>query len=370
MAAGQQEIDANYTTGARFAVKVAADFAMYELTGDASYLKRFETTPDSLPLMRQYGSWALDQYRVNHSLLYILYLGYKDANADVKSLVNEKFVSEFQKSQYFANGLENDGYRSYIRDYNWGSNSAKASSGLLFEKMGNHNAAEDYLHYLHGVNPFGMVYLSNMGSYGASKSATLFYHGWFNENPAPGYVTGGANSRYTWADCCKEYDADHSAKGCGSDNNNALCYAVSIPAGEPHEKMYSNINSGWPIDSWELTEPSLGYQTYYIRLISNFVQEKGVDIEEKFPEGIKNPTSATNSNAHITVYYVRNALVVNLKQESLVRVQIFDIRGNNVKSFQGYFANKTIPLDDLAQGYYLANISSGSNVKNIPIAIR
>ena len=422
LAAGQQEIDANYTTGARFVVKVAADFAMYELTGDANYLKRFETTPDSLPLMRQYGSWALDQYRINHCLLYILYLGYKDANAETKSLIQERFVSEFPKGKYIAVGLENDGYRAYIRDYNWGSNSAKASSGLLFEKMGNSDAAEEYLHYLHGVNPFGMVYLSNMGSYGASKSATLFYHTWFGENPAPGYVTGGANSRYTWADCCKQYDADNSAKGCGSASNNALCYAVSIPVGEPPEKMYSNINDGWPIDSWELTEPSLGYQTYYIRLISNFVQERGVDIDERFnttssssdtePEvssssatNIAESSSSVQSNSSTissssiqsssstlsssssskenseslmfsgtvvtSVQFVRNALLVNVSRESVIHIQIFDIHGNKVKSVQEQIlGNQQISLESLPQGYYVARITSEKSAKSVPFAIR
>ena len=297
LAAGQQEIDTSYTTGARFVVKVAADFAMYELTGDANYLKRFETTPDSLPLMRQYGSWAMDQYRNPHHMLYLLYLKYKDASADVKSLVQQKVVDAFGNNANFGGSLEKDGYRAYIRDYNWGSNSAKSTCGLFFDKMAElsmsgqssagadatawHNAAEEYLHYLHGVNPFGMVYLSNMESYGSGKSVTSFYHGWFKEGaPAPGYLVGGANSRYTWASCCKEYDADNSAKGCGSKANNELCYAVKVPVGEPSEKMYRNFNNGWPLDSWELTEPSLGYQTAYIRLISRFVEERGVDIGE------------------------------------------------------------------------------------------
>jgi hypothetical protein len=395
LAAGQQEIDTNYVTGARFVVKVAADFAMYEMTEDPKYLKRFEGATDSLPLMRQYGSWALDQYRIAHDLLYLLYLGYKDANAETKSLVQERFVSVFKASNYIVDGLGKDGYRAYIRDYNWGSNSAKASSGLLYEKMENHDAAEDYLHYLHGVNPFGMVYLSNMKSYGAEKSVTAFYHGWFNDdNPAPGYLVGGANSRYTWADCCKQYDADHSAKGCGSASNNALCYAVSIPVGEPHEKMYSNINSGWPIDSWELTEPSLGYQTYYIRLISHFVQEKGVDIGEKIDTesssssatNTAESSSATNSSSSnkdksesliisgpvvTSVHFVRNAILVNVSQESLIHIQIFDMQGNKVKSIQEHvLGNKRISLDAVPQGYYIARIANGNATKSIPIAIR
>ena len=373
LAAGQQEIDTNYTTGARFAVKVAADFAMYELTGDANYLKRFSATPDSLPLMRQYGSWALDQYRVAHSLLYLLYLGYKDADADVKSIVQERFVAQFRQSKYFVSGLEHDGFRSYIRDYNWGSNSAKASSGLLFGKMAAYegatsaeagtwrDAAEEYLHYLHGVNPFGMVYLSNMGSYGASKSVTKFYHGWFkDDNPAPGYVTGGANSRYAWADCCKQYDADNSAKGCGSANNNALCYAVSIPVGEPHAKMYANINDGWPIDSWELTEPSLGYQTAYIRLISQFVKEKGVGIGEKFEpsdttDAVKPVTApALNLNVALT----GNSLEA-VSSGDIREIRLFDVNNRETLRWNGNARRVSLDISALKPGVYVIRAVSG-----------
>ncbi len=238
--------------------------------------------------------------------------------------------------------------------------------------MGNSNAAEDYLHYLHGVNPFGMVYLSNMGIYGASKSVTKFYHGWFNDdNPAPGYVTGGANSRYTWADCCKQYDADNSAKGCGSASNNALCYAVSIPTSEPPEKMYSNINNGWPIDSWELTEPSLGYQTYYIRLISNFVQEKGVDIGEKIPSAIRKPVTTAKITPTIEASVSHNAILVTTSRESTVHVCIFDMHGNKVVSLQEKFTgNKRFSLEGLPQGYYIARITNEKAARNIPVAIR
>ena len=347
LAAGQQEIDTNYTTGARFVVKVAADFAMYELTGDANYLKRFEATPDSLPLMRQYGSWAMDQYRNPHHMLYLLYLKYKDASADVKSLVQQKVVDAFGANANFGGSLEKDGYRAYIRDYNWGSNSAKSTCGLFFDKMAElsmsgqssagadatawHNAAEEYLHYLHGVNPFGMVYLSNMESYGAGKSVTSFYHGWFKDGaPAPGYLVGGANARYTWASCCKEYDADNSAKGCGSKANNELCYAVKVPVGEPSEKMYRNFNNGWPLDSWELTEPSLGYQTAYIRLISRFVEERGVDIGEPLR---RRESSNVAVAPRVAVKFAGDELRVDAPEQSGARitdVRVFDLRGHEV----------------------------------------
>ena len=36
-----------------------------------------------------------------------------------------------------------------------------------------------YLHYIHGVNPLGLVYLTNMKLAGASHSASTMFHNWF-----------------------------------------------------------------------------------------------------------------------------------------------------------------------------------------------
>ena len=57
-----------------------------------------------------------------------------------------------------------------------------------------------YLHYIHGVNPLGLVYLTNMKSAGASHSASTMFHNWFahgtrwerasaaKPGPPPGYL--------------------------------------------------------------------------------------------------------------------------------------------------------------------------------------
>jgi hypothetical protein len=135
-------------------------------------------------------------------------------------------------------------------------------------------AAEGYLHYLHGVNPLSLVYLSNMGGHGAARSVTRFYHTWFAHGsplwdavgvstygPPPGYLVGGPNPSYSWDGCCPS--------GCGG----ASCGSavLSPPAGQPAQKAYLDFNDGWPLDSWQVTEPSGGYQTAYIRLLSKFV---------------------------------------------------------------------------------------------------
>lgn len=386
LAAGQQEVEENETTAQRLTIFIASDFALYELTGDKTYLERFNENIDKFPLMKQYGSWAMDQYRHAQHQIYLHYLGYKDADATVKAKITEKFLNAFPTHSNFAGSLGKDGYRSYTRDYNWGSNSAKANNGLLFEFMSEisaanaadwHNAAQDFLHYIHGVNPFGMVYLSNMGRYGAGKSVTSFYHGWYKDGskwsyvsdstvgPAPGYVTGGANDRYKWDNCCAEYDADNTAKGCGSVSNNALCYAISLPVGEPSAKMYLNTNKGWPINSWEITEPSLGYQTAYIRLISRFVQEKGVDIDSVLRVV---PAISPQGTNRVRASFQGDALLVQAG-ENITSIALFDLNNREVlhKEMPKRGAGISLDLPGIRAGVYYLQVKGQDGVRTIPV---
>jgi hypothetical protein len=153
--------------------------------------------------------------------------------------------------------------------------------GLIFTQLGMNGgkdtpaaatAAADYLHYLHGVNPLGKVYLSNMGAFGASNSVDRFFHSWFADGsrwssvsgspngPPPGYLVGGPNQHYSWEAGCPQLNP-----ACG-------IVMPSPPAGQPPQKSYKDFNTSWPIDSWSVTEPDLLYQVAYIRLLSKFVR--------------------------------------------------------------------------------------------------
>ncbi len=140
-------------------------------------------------------------------------------------------------------------------------------------------AAAGYIHYIHGVNPLGIVYLSNMYGAGAESSVNEFYHSWFSNGsprwdrvgvstygPAPGFLTGGPNPSYNWDGCCPS--------GCGSAANNAVCNSepISPPKGQPKQKSYKDFNTSWPLNSWAVTENSCGYQVAYIRLLARFVR--------------------------------------------------------------------------------------------------
>jgi hypothetical protein len=200
-----------------------------------------------------------------------------------------------------------DPYMAYIPRYVWGSNGAKADQGNMLYDLVTFNVdgtsgadastgadassdadasseagtgaaaaaperAEAFVHYLHGVNPVGEVYLSNMGAYGATKSVTRFFSYWFSSGwvdastygPPPGFLVAGPNPTYSWDYCCPN--------GCGSTANNAACGGslLSPPALQPDQKSYADISDNWPIDSWTVTEPNDVYQIAYIRLLSKF----------------------------------------------------------------------------------------------------
>jgi endoglucanase len=182
-----------------------------------------------------------------------------------------------------------DPYMAWLPTYTWGSNETKSREGNLFDDISvfaidpaasaaSLQYAERYVHYIHGVNPLGLVYLSNMGAFGARASVTRFFDQWFapgsrweavgasKYGPPPGYLVGGPNPSYTWDACCPS--------NCGRASNNAKCGSrpPSPPAGQPDQKSYKDFGDGWPLDSWSVSEPDDAYQASYVRLLAKFTQ--------------------------------------------------------------------------------------------------
>ena len=212
------------------------------------------------------------------NLAYITYARTPGANPKVIAQLKNALIETLAS----VNNLDEQGedpYRAYIEEYHWGSNQSKANWGLMFlhaQELGltdrstteYRDNAEEYLHYFHGRNPLGWVYLSNMGDKGAKagakKSVMHLYHGWFppkspydgadsRYGPVPGFVTGGPNELFT---------AEH----------------VSPPYGEPPQKSFKdwNLDKATQISesqaSWEITEPTIYYQAAYVDLLSYFAQ--------------------------------------------------------------------------------------------------
>jgi len=277
--AGEQETDDHGRTMKR----LQAAAYLFELTGDPQYRAAFDADYDQAQLI---ASDYLDVFALEEHDALLAYASLPDATPAIVDDIR----STFEGGIGSANNLgtlanDPDPYLAFSYVYVWGSNQVKADQGNLLMAAAIHDiagpapddalrAAERYVHYIHGVNPLALVYLTNMEDFGATKSVTQIYHAWFAHGsnwdaqgtsmfgPPPGYLAGGPNPTYAWDGCCPG--------GCGG---GADCGAqmLSPPSGQPPQKSYLDFNESWPINSWSVTEPSNGYQVKYIRLLSKLV---------------------------------------------------------------------------------------------------
>ncbi|RLE27476.1 MAG: hypothetical protein DRJ65_02685 [Acidobacteria bacterium] len=215
--------------------------------------------------------------------------------AEIRTAVSEAIVDRALAEAGVYGGLYGDPSNGW--DWGWGSNSLQALYGanlLIAAQMGalgSNNEAEvvelahRFLHYLLGLNPLNMVYLTNMAAYGGEQSSFQIYHGWFSHTgldgdngnvtyngkpanveeplypyypdddqistygPAPGLVPGGPNWYYGGS-----YDIPNRSYpayayrdwSVGCDWNGSECASAS----------------------WEITEPMCAYQGAVVLLLS------------------------------------------------------------------------------------------------------
>jgi endoglucanase len=265
LAAGQQETD---DAGRAFS-KFMAAVHLYELTGDAGYRAFVDANYGSVLASSGPTEWDMEKA---DALLH--YAGLQGASESVKSAILSQFVSNVgtnNTNQLPAVVGGVDPYRAFLKDYTWGSSQIKMAQARLYQQLAKHGsgataeaaakAAEDYVHYLHGVNPLGLVYLTNMRRAGAEHSAKTLYHTWFSDGtrwdevsdstpgPAPGFLVGGPNAYFTL------------------DNT-----TLEPPLHQPSQKAYLQYNTGWPMNSWAISEPSTGYQAKYILVLAAYAR--------------------------------------------------------------------------------------------------
>lgn len=281
LGAGQQETDDK----GRAELRLFAAIKLFAATGEATYRDYVDAHYTEAPMFAQ---WYVSAFNAGSARNLLYYASLPGATSGVSSAIRTRFLDMWGRSDYGGWGAvdsQKDPYRAYISDYTWGSNGTKGNAGTLFTEesyygISRHtadqvaNAAADYLHYLHGVNPFGKVYLTNMNSFGAESSVNQIFHAWFSNGsalwdsaktstygPAPGFVVGGPNyNQWDWDSRCPGISA-----ACGSTR-------PSPPYGQPPQKSYLDFNDGWPLNSWPISENSNGYQVAYIRLLARFVK--------------------------------------------------------------------------------------------------
>lgn len=286
LGAGQQEpIDWNTGTGSakdRATKKRIAAVYLYASTNGAAYKSHVETDYTNSNLK----TWV-DNFNEQENSALLYYANLSGVSSSVATDIKNYFKNGMTggTDNWAAMTSKRDPYLAFIGAYTWGSNNSKSAKGSMFMNIVNYsvsgfdntaakNYALSYVNYIHGVNPQGMVYLSNMSALGAHNSVNEFYHSWFTDGsakwdrvgtstygPAPGFLVGGPNPSYDWDSNCTSSSPN---AGCGS-------AAPTPPKGQPAQKAYKDFNTSWPINSWSVTENSCGYQSAYLRLLSKFV---------------------------------------------------------------------------------------------------
>jgi endoglucanase len=287
LAAGQQEM----TDIDRLRAQFEAATYLFETTGEARF-KQFADAHfrEILP------PWGASMWEVD-ALESLLYYGrLAGATPEVAKPIREMSISLFRASEAFQGSLlQADPYRAPMRDYTWGSNKGKAMQARLYQLAALYGsdpkssetplaAAMEYAHYLHGVNPLGLVYLTNMAPAGASHSAATMFHAWFAygtrwqrvteqlPGPPPGFLVGGPNPQFSIDACCTA-PAGSPAYRCYGATTFSLCQRnFAPPLAQPPAKSFLQFNDPWPANSWAVTEPSLYYQSYYVRLLAAFTR--------------------------------------------------------------------------------------------------
>jgi endoglucanase len=276
----EQEVDA----AGRLELEVQAAAFLFELTGGTSYQSVVDTNYTSLQT-------ALDPYTLWPTEALLEYSIAPGATTAVAQSIQSTFQTAVEGAGFFgAASPSKDPYLAYIDSYVLNSTGAKAGQGTLLYDVSTFQVdptaeasatryAERYVHYLHGVNPMGLVYMSNMAGSGAARSVNSIFSTWFGfgtpwsrvgastYGPPPGFLVPGPNTNYTWAACC-------STAACGSPANNALCGGPAPPAppeNQPDQKTYRDFNNLYPLDTWLVGESSDMPQAEYVRLVSKFV---------------------------------------------------------------------------------------------------
>lgn len=260
--------DADTSVTNQKTMMVSAAIYLFKLTNQSSY-HTFVTTNAPILTPLSDSNWGADYTVMQDALLY--YTTFGNANTSLVNSIRNSAQTDVTNNWNNYYGSSNLGlYRDFLPSwsYYWGSNKAKANYGnlnLLYAKhaIGSNpndlkNRAKEFVHSFHGVNPLGIVQLSNMYAFGADYSINEIYHTWFangsifdhallsSNGPAPGFVVGGPNKDFSVT-------------------------TLSPPYGQPASKSYLDFNDGYPNNSWEVSEPAIYYQAAYIRLLTGVI---------------------------------------------------------------------------------------------------
>ncbi len=330
---------------------IAAGY-LFDLTGNAIYEQYIDGELYSqTPLIDDF--WSPYELSVAEALLNYANLP-NASNANATAILNSANSAVTNDYNQFYAFDEADLYRGQSPDwiYHWGSTLPKASIAVLCKIMEKYDVApgsnsdlafkaSEQVHFFHGLNPLGLVLLSNMYQFGGDRCVNEIYHTWFNDGtdydnaltsplgPAPGFVTGGPNQYFSVP-------------------------SLVPPSGQPLMKAYLDFNTGWPESSWEISEPAIYYQACYVRMLANMVNTStatstpNIAVSNQCVEIFPNPTDDFFS------------IIGNLQQYG---IEIIDASGNVFQTINGLGSNATIDTSDLPAGMFFVKVSNTSNAE-------
>ena len=264
--------NADWTAEDQTAYSVEAAIYLSAISDDPAY---HEYVAAHYKQMRPYREFGWSRYAPDQGEALLFYATQAGGNGALEAqILQDKQADLAAGNQVYGFNPDDDLYRAFLHDqqYHWGSNNPRAMYGNTNLDVVTYNLqganppgtyrqrALEIVHYFHGVNPLGLVYLTNMYSLGAARSANEIFHTWFQPGtkwsdaktsscgPAPGYVPGGPNR---------------------NPSQSGVPPSMAPPNGQPPQKSYKDWNG--PEASWAVSEPGIYYQSAYVKLLSAFV---------------------------------------------------------------------------------------------------
>lgn len=259
--------DADLDATAQDRTATMAAIYLFALTGGQRFA---DAVTSGVARMRPWVERAWNRYEGEQADALVFYLTLPDADPEVVRIIEERLAFVAGNRAVHGDAPRRALYRAPMQrgSLHWGSNKVGLDIGTgnaVLAELGVDPDRSDsfrrraaaHLHAIHGVNPLGLVYLSNMAAFGAERSVDQIYHFRFGHGtrfdgtsagvgPPPGYVVGGPNAFYSGP--------------------------ARPPRGEPPLKSYLDANSrSVRLALWELSEPSISYQASYIRLLAALI---------------------------------------------------------------------------------------------------
>ena len=257
---------------------------LYQVTGKATYNNFFKNNYQQCrPYAVGTGASEWAEYRAHQGEALLNYTKLGNADNGVKTnILNLKKSSAKSSGPYYSVQTNQNLYRARAYYLNWGSNSLMSRNGsdnmdfINYDlNSGNHakhrERAQAIVNYIHGVNPFGMTYLSNMYGEGGDLCADEMWHTWFTDGsdydgthsgrtgPPPGFLSGGAMNQ-----------GQYLPMRIGNNNFN------TGTTNQPAQKSWSAENGYAPDRApWAFNEPAIYYQASYVKMLADVIADGG-----------------------------------------------------------------------------------------------